>query len=221
MSNWDQVAGALEGVLERRWYTNHGPKAQALELWCESRFAFRHAIAVTNPSIGLILLAEAQGLSGQVLLSISAPRFCAQALRWAGLQAEFVGRGPPDLAPPHAASALIATADIDTSAAASWAAACGLAFFQIGTWTKPGPALIELPSIADDAGLACVLTDDDGLAARLRNIRSSYGAGAPVTVARTVNGRASEVQAAIALMLLEEHGFDALPCPLSRAPDPT
>jgi dTDP-4-amino-4,6-dideoxygalactose transaminase len=50
----------------------------------------------------------------------------------------------------------------------------------------------------------CVCTNDDDLAARLRNIRSGYGAGRPVDVRKTANGRMSEAQAAIALMSLED-----------------
>jgi dTDP-4-amino-4,6-dideoxygalactose transaminase len=49
----------------------------------------------------------------------------------------------------------------------------------------------------------CISTDDDELAARLRNIRSSYGAGHSVHVRRTANGRMSEAQAAIALLSLK------------------
>jgi dTDP-4-amino-4,6-dideoxygalactose transaminase len=50
----------------------------------------------------------------------------------------------------------------------------------------------------------CLCTNDDVLAARLRNIRSSYGAGKPVPVVKTSNGRMSEAQAAIALLSLED-----------------
>ena len=51
----------------------------------------------------------------------------------------------------------------------------------------------------------CVCTNDDQLAARLRNIRSSYGAGRPVIIPLTGNGRMSEAQAAMALMSLEDY----------------
>jgi dTDP-4-amino-4,6-dideoxygalactose transaminase len=50
----------------------------------------------------------------------------------------------------------------------------------------------------------CVCTNDDELAARLRTMRSSSGAGVTVPVTRTVNGRMSEAQAAIALMNFED-----------------
>jgi dTDP-4-amino-4,6-dideoxygalactose transaminase len=50
----------------------------------------------------------------------------------------------------------------------------------------------------------CVCTNDDELAAKLRNMRSSYGSGPPAAVPLTSNGRFSEAQAAIALMSLED-----------------
>jgi dTDP-4-amino-4,6-dideoxygalactose transaminase len=51
----------------------------------------------------------------------------------------------------------------------------------------------------------CLTTEDDDLAARLRNIRSSYGAGPAVPVPITANGRFSEAQAALTLMSLEDY----------------
>src|SRR5438045_661118 len=51
---------------------------------------------------------------------------------------------------------------------------------------------------------ACVTTNDDLLAAKLRNIRSSYGAGKAVPIPYTGNGRMSEIQAGLALLSLDE-----------------
>jgi len=53
-----------------------------------------------------------------------------------------------------------------------------------------------------EGGFLC--TNDDLLAARLRNIRSSYGAGTPVAVVKTSNGRMSEAQAALGLLHLDD-----------------
>ncbi|MFM0528306.1 DegT/DnrJ/EryC1/StrS family aminotransferase [Paraburkholderia strydomiana] len=55
---------------------------------------------------------------------------------------------------------------------------------------------------------AVICTNDDDLAAHVRNIRSNYGMGRPVPVGKTGNGRLSEAQAAIALMNLDD--FPAL-----------
>jgi len=49
----------------------------------------------------------------------------------------------------------------------------------------------------------CITTNDDAIAEKLRNIRSSYGARKSVEVYRTSNGRMSEAQAAIGLFNLE------------------
>lgn len=55
---------------------------------------------------------------------------------------------------------------------------------------------------------AVICTNEDDVAAHVRNIRSNYGMGRPVPVGKTGNGRLSEAQAAIALMNLDD--FPAL-----------
>src|SRR4051794_3111731 len=80
MTTWAAVETALHGILDRRWYTNHGPLAKRLEAECSAATGAQHAVAVTNPTIGLIMIADALGLSGEVILSALAPPRCAQAL---------------------------------------------------------------------------------------------------------------------------------------------
>jgi dTDP-4-amino-4,6-dideoxygalactose transaminase len=58
--------------------------------------------------------------------------------------------------------------------------------------------------ILSSAEGGCVTTDDDDLAERLRNIRSSYGAPRHVAVRGTLNGRFSEAQAALLLHSLDD-----------------
>lgn len=206
MSNWSHVEAALNGILDRRWYTNHGPLARLLEAeWAEAT-GRKHAVAVVNPTIGLIMMADALGLSGEVALSALAPPRCAQALSWAGLRPHFFDVDERTLGiaavPNHLP--LLCTPAADPAAVPP----CSILF---GDGTDPlfGPTLIDLPAVGDDAGMACLLTDDDALAAKLRNIRSSYGAGQPVPVLRTANGRVSEAQAAMALLLPAGHSFQA------------
>lgn len=207
---WAEIESALDGILTRRWYTNHGPLARRLEAECADAAGQRFAIAVTNPTIGLIMLADALALSGEVLLSPLSPPRAAHSLQWAGLQPRFCDIDPTTLGmDPFAASgsitrqatALLATAGSDALALAAVAAEHGLRFYRDTVAGDAGPQLIDLPAWGDDAGAACILTDDEHLAARLRNIRSSYGAGGPVPVVRTANGRLSEAQAAMALLV--------------------
>lgn len=199
---WAQVERALDGILDRRWYTNHGPLAQRLESHASMRFGVRHAIAVTNPTIGLIMLTEALQLSGTVILPGPVPPRCFQALRWAGLNAHPCHWNQVAAAIDRRTSAILGIPGDHEAALAALAARHNLAFFTDGQATNLGPAVIALPNCGDEAGAACVTTDDEVLAARLRNIRSSYGAGPAVPVNRTANGRLSEIQAAMALIAL-------------------
>jgi hypothetical protein len=202
MIAWTSIEAALDGIIDRRWYTNHGPIARRLETVAAARFATRHAVIVTNPTIGLLMLTEALELSGTVLIPEAAPRCYTQALSWAGLQLIPFARGFAARNIRADTTAIVSAAGDDKVALAQFAAKCGLVILSDGP-TDVGPALINLPSFADDAGIACVITDDDALCSRLRNIRSSYGAGPPVPVARTANGRVSEMQAAMALLALD------------------
>ena len=52
---------------------------------------------------------------------------------------------------------------------------------------------------------ACISTNDDDLADRLRNMRSSYDIRNRVTVPVTTNGRFSEAQAVLCLLSLDEY----------------
>lgn len=196
---WSAAEAALDGILARRWYTNHGPSAEALERRVAETLDTRHAVAVTNPTIGLVMLAEALDLGGDVLLSPEAPLRCRQALSWAGL------RGVSDES--DGAVAVLLSDSPDRARLWDLAWDRGLPVLSDGV-AEPGvPAVIRLPGDGDDAGAGCVLTDDDRLAARLRNIRSSYGAGPAVTVRRTANGRLSEAQAAMSLLAWDrQHG---------------
>ncbi len=223
--DWDRVEVMFDGILARRYYTNHGPLAQALEARVADLCSVGHAIAVTNPAIALVMVIEASGLAGSVALSALAPRRCAQSVAWAGLQPRFC-----DVSPMGVMTAATARAGLgpDTSAilgisdgaagpdnasdeVAALAAGRGLTLMHDESFGegRRGVGLITLPGQGDDAGAACILTGDAGLAARLRNIRSSYGAGRPVAVARTANGRLSEAQAAMALLSLETAGAAA------------
>ena len=217
--SWQRVEAMIDGILARRYYTNHGPLAQALEARLAESHAVPHAVAVTNPAIALIMAIEGLGVRGAVALSALAPRRCAQAVAWAGLSPVFceVDRASFALTAatagaqltPEVGAILAGPADARSELAAL-ATTRGLAFIAEGApWAGQGVGVLTLPGQGDDAGAACLLTSDDTLAARLRSIRSSYGASNPVPVARTANGRLSEAQAAMALLSLETAGVAA------------
>lgn len=227
--SWDRYEAAMRGIFERRWYTNQGPLTQQLEERLQDFLGVKHAICVTNATIGLMMAAEALELSGKVLMPSFTFIASAQSLAWANIEPVFCDVDPET----HqiAIDELDALLDEHVGGIMGvhlWGSACnpdrlekyarsrGLKLyfdsahaFGCETNTKKVAQFgsIEVFSFhatkilnATEGG--CVCTNDDMLAARLRNIRSSYGAGKPVPVVKTSNGRMSEAQAAIALLSL-------------------
>lgn len=234
---WSRYEAALRGIFERRHYTNHGPLARQFEDRLQVFLGVRHAICVTNATIGLMMAFEALGVSGRALVPGMTPLPLAHALAWCGIEAV-----PCDVA--SAAGGAGAHVDIDaarhalttTSATAvvgvnPWGRACNAAALgelasrhgvplvfdssqafgctldgrRIGGFGQVEVFSFTETNVLNASGAACVVTDDDELAARLRNIRSSYGAGRAVPVVKTSNGRMSEAQAAMGLLSLDDY----------------
>jgi hypothetical protein len=64
---WEAYEAKFRDIFARQYYTNQGPLAHEFERRLEAFFGVRHAICVTNATIGLIMAAEALGLRGKVV----------------------------------------------------------------------------------------------------------------------------------------------------------
>lgn len=230
--SWERYETTMRAIFERGWYTNHGPLAQALEQRLARFFGVRHAITTTNGTIGLVMAAKALGLTGKVVVPGFTFVATAQAMTWAGLDVVFcdVDRTTHQVTPETVAPVL----DDDVTAIVAvnlWGGACdpvrmasfarevGVRLFfdsahgagvvvdgtPLGGFGDLEVFSFHATKIVSASEGGCVCTNDDDLAARLRNIRSSYGAGPPVDVPLTSNGRFSEAQAALALMSLDDY----------------
>lgn len=230
--DWSRYEEAMRGIWERRYYTNQGPLAQELEAALARFFNVKHVVCVANATIGLMMTAEALALKGKVIMPSHTFVATAQSLKWCGLQPIFCDVEPSThQIDPDRVTDLI---DKDVSAILAvnlWGGACNVG--RLETLAGDNDLALYFDSAhafgcaVDGAPVAafgqaevfsfhatkvlsateggCVTTNDDDVAARLRNIRSSYGAGRPVQVVKTSNGRMSEAQAAIALMSLEDY----------------
>jgi len=232
--SWERYVASFRGIFDRQYYTNQGPLAQELEERLQAFLQVKHTICVTNATIGLMMAADALGLTGKVILPSFSYIASAHSLTWAGLEPAFCDADPQT----HQVDARKAEALIDEDVSAImavnlWGGACDIAalaalaearglqlYFDsahafgcrvggvpIGRFGRLEVFSFHATKILSATEGGCICTEDDELAARLRNIRSSYGAGRPVEVARTANARMSEAQAAVALMSLED--FDA------------
>lgn len=226
----EQYDLAMRDIFERRYYTNQGPLTREFEARLQRFLDARHVICVTNPTIGLMMAFDAAGIRGSALVPAIGHPALLHALNWCGIEvlACDVDRATAQLRVDHASSllgaqkagAMVGSGLLDNAEALRrLGESHGIpvlfeslqAFASMESGTRSGAAgLIEvfafgLDDILYAGGGACVVTDDDVLAARLRNIRSSYGAGAPVPVEKTSNGRMSEAQAALGLLGLERY----------------
>jgi dTDP-4-amino-4,6-dideoxygalactose transaminase len=229
--SWDRYEAAMRGIFDRRYYTNQGPLVQQLEAKLQEFLDVKHAICVTNATIGLMMAAEAMELSGKVVLPSFTFLASAQSLSWTGIEPVFcdinpvthqIDIGKIDELLDDQVSGIMGVnlwgGACDPVALEKYAQARGLKLYfdsahafgcEVDNQKIARFGSIEVFSFhatkvlsATEGG--CLCTNDDVLAARLRNIRSSYGAGKPVPVVKTSNGRMSEAQAAIALLSLED-----------------
>ncbi|WP_068825960.1 DegT/DnrJ/EryC1/StrS family aminotransferase [Pseudomonas sp. BMS12] len=228
---WSAYETAMRGIFERQYYTNQGPLTQQLELVLQERLGVRHAICVTNATIGLLMAADALELSGRVITPSFSFVATSQSLTWAGLEPLFCDVDPlthqldpqkvallldddrvsailavnlwGDVCDHRALSSLAKQRGVPLYYDSAHAFGCELEGRAVGSIGTVEVFSFHATKVLSAAEGGCVCTNDDELAARLRNIRSSYGAGRLVSVSRTANGRMSEAQAAIALLSLE------------------
>jgi len=217
-------------LFAREYYTNQGPLAERFEARLAGRLGVRHAVCVTNATIGLSMVAEALGLRGRVILPAFTFVASAQSLLWSGLEPVFCEIDPRthhlnfDALERHleAGAAAVLAVNLwggtgDPARIVALAERYGVPVYfdsahAFGSTIDGRPVggfgVAEVFSfhatkvlVASEGG--CIATDDDELAERLRNIRSSYGVRAPRPVYRTANGRMSEAQAGIGLLSLD------------------
>jgi len=227
-----QYEAMFRDIFERQYYTNHGPLVQELERCLAERLSVRHAMCVTNEFIGLALAAQALGLCGEVV--VPAHSFgTAQSLDWTGAKPLFCDVDPEsglmtgDLVAPllsrPSVSAILAVnpwgdaCDVQGLQAladqhgialyldSSHGFGCAIAGKPLGSFGAIEVISFHADNIIGSCEGGVICTQSDELAAHVRNIRSNYGMGPPVTVVKTGNGRMSEAQAAVALFNVDRY----------------
>lgn len=229
--SWERYEEALRWILERQYYTEYGPLNQQLEQQLQQFLGVKHAICVTNETVAMMMVADALGLKGKVIMPAFAYIASAQSLSWAGLEPVFCDVDPDthqlDLGQvaalidkdvsaimgvhlwggacqPKALEKLAEAHGVQLYFDAAHAFGCAVEGVRIGNFGRAEVFSFHQDNILNATEGGCICTNDDELAARLRTMRSSAGAGKTVEVTKTVNGRMSEAQCAIALKSLED-----------------
>ena len=228
--DWGDYESAFRAIFERQYYTNQGPLVNLLEERLAERLQVRHAICVTNATIGLSMVAEALEVGSRVITPAFTFIATAQSLLWTGRIPVFCDVDPQthhlDIA--HLEHLLEEGADA-ILAVNLWGGACrvheieslarrhGVPLYfdsaqafgstiggrPIGGFGRAEVFSFHATKMMSTTEGGCITTNEDDVAERIRNIRSSYGVRTVVPVERTANGRMSEAQAAIGLLSLD------------------
>lgn len=79
----------IDSILDRRWFTNHGPMVQEFEAALQAELGVSHVIAVCNATLGLEIATRAMGMSGEVIVPAFTFVATAHAIQWQGLSPVF------------------------------------------------------------------------------------------------------------------------------------
>ena len=231
--SWVDYEEMFRDIFKRQYYTNQGPLAQALEKRLAEKLCVRNAICMSNEFIGLVSATDALRVEGPVVVPALTSLVTLHSLEWTQAKplvcdvdaatGTMVAEDVERLLARQSATAILGVnpwgdacdvlrlqdlADrfaIPLYFDSSQGFGCAIAGKPVGSFGKAEVISFQSANVLGACEGAVVCTQDDELAAYIRNTRSSYGMGKPVPVPKTSNGRMSEAQAAIALFSLDHY----------------
>jgi dTDP-4-amino-4,6-dideoxygalactose transaminase len=220
----------IQGMLERRWLSNGGPLVQEFEEKLSSYLGVKHCIPICNGTVALELAIRALGLAGEVILPSYTFIATAHALQWQGITPVFADIDPAThnidpasvermITPrttgiigvhiwgrPAPAEALQAIADahgLQLMFDAAHAFGCSHGGRMIGNFGRCEVFSFHATKFFNTFEGGAIATNDDQLAEKLRLIKN-YGFHGPDNIIYLgVNGKMTEVCAAMGLTGLE------------------
>jgi dTDP-4-amino-4,6-dideoxygalactose transaminase len=220
----------LDGVLDRRWLTNHGPLVQEFEQEVAHLVGVRHCIAMCNATVALEVAARALGLQGEVIVPSYTFVASAHALFWQGITPVFCDIDPcTHQIDPDRVEALITPRTSGILAVHLWGRPCdverltavasrhGLQLFfdaahafgcsragrMVGSFGRAEVFSFHATKFLNSCEGGAVVTDDDDLAERIRLMCNFGFAGVDHVVDIGTNGKMTEVCAAFGLTNIE------------------
>ena len=230
---WNDYEHMFRGILDRQYYNNNGPLHEQLEASIAQILGVKHAICVINTTMAFLMLHDALGVKGRVIIPDIGGFTAAQVLRWRNAEPVFcpvdANTGLLDV------NALDALVDERTSAVMGvnvWGAHCDVELLSQYCASQQLALIMDSSDVFssglsgcntnshvmaevftfDDrhclnaADAACIATNNDALANYLLNMRPSYKPCASVPIVRVANARMSEAQAAVGLISIAQMG---------------
>lgn len=220
----------VQGIFERRWFSNNGQLVQAFEKRLCEHLGVRHCIPVCNATVALQVVCHSLDLRGEVILPAYTFVATPHSVQWEGVRPVFADvDSRTHLLDPAAVEALITP---DTSAILgvhTWGRAChpealqaladhhGLALYfdsahafgcshagkKIGNFGRCEVFSFHATKFFNTFEGGAIATNDDDLAERLRLMINFGFAGLDRVVHLGTNGKMSEIHAAMGLASFE------------------
>lgn len=232
LPSWPRIEAAFGDILERGYFSNHGPLVRRLEERLADFLQVKHVLCVTNGTVALMVLARALEIEGEVILPTFTFPATAQALLWAGLTPRLADVSPdthmldprsveqlitPDTGAilgvhlwggtcePLALEALAAKHELPLFFDACHGFGCTHAGRRVGGFGRAEAFSFHATKILNAMEGGAIATNDTALANRIRSIRSFHPGEDLVPVPVRMNAKMSEAQAAMALLSLDDY----------------
>ena len=226
----ERFLGRLNDILDRRWLTNDGKYVIELEQRIAKLVGVRNCILVSNGTVGLELLIRALELRGEVIVPAFTFVATAHALQWQEITPVFadIDSATHCLDPesvekmitprttgiigvhvwgrPCAIEALAAIAEkrkLKLMFDAAHAFGCSYGDRMLGSFGEAEVFSFHATKLMNTFEGGAIVTDNDGLAQKLRLMRNFGFAGYDRVIYVGTNGKMSEVCAAMGLTNLD------------------
>lgn len=226
----DRLFERLEGILERRWLTNHGELVQEFEERLAERLGVKHCLAICNGTVALELALRAAGVEGEVVVPSFTFVATAHSVDWIGHEPVFgdVAAGSHNIDPVDVegrvtprTGAILATHvwgvpcdvegleevaarnDLRLIFDAAHAFGCSRDGQMVGGFGDAEVLSFHATKFVNSFEGGAVTTNDDALADRIVKMRNFGFTGADAVETAGTNGKMTEICAAMGLTSLE------------------
>jgi dTDP-4-amino-4,6-dideoxygalactose transaminase len=230
LGNRAKLLERVNNILDNCWLTNNGPYVQELEQHIAHMVGARHCIAVCNATVALVLAIRALELRGEVIVPSFTFVATAHALQWEGVTPIFTDIDPSthNLDPARieqmitprssgiigvhlwgrpcnveALEEIAARHKLKLLFDAAHALGCSFKGTMIGTFGDAEVLSFHATKVINSFEGGAVVTNNESLANKLRLMRNFGFAGYDNVTQLGLNGKMTEVCAAMGLTSLE------------------
>jgi dTDP-4-amino-4,6-dideoxygalactose transaminase len=226
----DRLLERINNILDTRWFTNNGPYVQEIEKKIAQMLGVKHCIATCNGTIALEIAIRALGLAGEVIVPSFTFLATAHALQWQGVTPVFCDIDPlTHNLDPRSVEHMITSRTTGVIGVHLWGRPCDVKALldianrhnlkllfdaahafgcsykgrMIGNFGDAEVFSFHATKFFNTFEGGAVITNDDELAAKVRLMKNFGFADYDRVISIGINGKMSEVSAAMGLTSLE------------------